>query len=312
MPPLWLVPRTRRDISSMTDAAPLIKLSESASQLSQTLKNALDDATCDAPVPVPIGAASLARVAALLERTVAVIEGAPDECRAGLRQDGLPRPASPRDDEPDAVTEAALAALGVDGLMDAARLLHDLHWFDAALPTSILAERVARLLRGWPCDALRELLGAANDLSADEKRAALAEPLCRPAAATLATLVEPATLRLGARIQEFVGGRFRRSRSARSVSLVMDGDDPFEGGTRACLERCDAHTLRELKAVSAAWQRRAREMLGDAASAWRQQPILAPGAKSRCQCVGCSRALAVPVRGLLLVHPGNLAYMNYA
>ena len=184
MPPLWLVPRTRRDISSMTDAAPLIKLSESASQLSQTLKNALDDATCDAPVPVPIGAASLARVAALLERTVAVIDGVPEERRAELRQQGLPR-ATALDDEPDAVTQAALAAEGVGGLLDVAWLLRDLRWFDAALPTSILASYVARLLRLSTADALRELLGVSDDLSAYmyAKRAALAQPLCAPAAA---------------------------------------------------------------------------------------------------------------------------------
>ena len=61
-------------------------------------------------------------------------------------------------------------------------MLRDLKWFDAALPTSNLAERVARLLRGSTADALRELLGASDDLSADAKRAALAEPLCAPSA----------------------------------------------------------------------------------------------------------------------------------
>ena len=49
----------------------------------------------------------------------------------------------------------------------------------------------------------------------------------------------------------------------------------------ACLERCDARTLRELKAVSAAWQRRARAVLCDAASAWRRQPIWSPSAEGR-------------------------------
>ena len=58
---------------------------------------------------------------------------------------------------------------------------------------------------------------------------------------------------------------------------------------KACLERCDARTLRELKAVSAAWQRRAREVLCDAASAWRQHPIWSPSAEGR--------ALAAPLVG---------------
>ena len=40
-----------------------------------------------------------------------------------------------------------------------------------------------------------------------------------------------------------------------------------------CLERCDARTLRELKAVSKAWRRRARQVLGVSTSVWRQQPI---------------------------------------
>ena len=67
------------------------------------------------------------------------------------------------------------------------------------------------------------------------------------------------------------------------MGVVEPGDDgdPFEGNMMACLERCDARTLRELKAVSAAWQRRAREVLCDAASAWRQQPIWSPSAEGR-------------------------------
>ena len=131
---------------------------------------------------VPLGAADLARITALLERTVAVVEGAPEERRAELRQQGLPR-ATALDDEPDAVTQAALAAEGVGGLLDVAWLLRDLRWFDAALPTSILASYVARLLRLSTADALRELLGVSDDLSAYAKRAALAEPLCAPARA---------------------------------------------------------------------------------------------------------------------------------
>ena len=176
------------------------------------------------------------------------------------------------DDGPDDVTQAALAAEGLCGLLDAARLLRDLRWFDAALPTSILADYVARLLRGPTADALRELLSASDDLSAAAKRAALVEPLCAPAAA-------PAALAGGAPSAR--PPEPAPPQPTRSVSLAMDGDDPFEGNMRACLERCDARTLRELKAVSVAWQRRAREVLGDAASAWRQRPIWSPSAEGR-------------------------------
>jgi len=227
----------------------LFDLSEQAARLSATLQNALDDTAGDAPMLVePLSAASLARVAALLERTAAVVEGAPEERRAELRAQGLPRGAA-LDDELCAATEAALAALGVVSLLDTVQLLRELHWFDAPLPTTVLAERVARLLRVQPAVALRELLGVASKdhLCADEMSAVLAEPLCAPP-------------------------------SAPSTPV----DDPEkEDLMKACLERSDARTLRELKAVSAAWQRRARAVLCDAASAWRQHPIWSPSAEGR-------------------------------
>ena len=56
-----------------TSDGQLFELSEQAARLSATLQNTLDDTADDAPVPVPLGAASLARVAALLERTVEVV-----------------------------------------------------------------------------------------------------------------------------------------------------------------------------------------------------------------------------------------------
>jgi len=255
----------------------LIEVSEQAARLSATLQNTLDDTADDAPVPVeplddeghPVTAASVARVVALLERTVAVVEGAPEERRAELCTQGLPRGAA-LDDELHAAAEAALAALGVVSLLDTAKLLYQLRWFDAPLPTTMLAERFARLLRGQPVAALRELLGVVSKdhLSADETRAVLAEPLCAPAAAAAATATAPAVP--------------TPPPLARSVSLEMgESGQEFVTTARPCLERCDARTLRELKAVSAAWQRRAREVLCDAASAWRRQPIWSPSAEGR-------------------------------
>ena len=76
----------------------LFELSEPAAELSKTLTNMRDDTADDAPVPVPLGAADLAKIVALLERMVAVVNGAPEGRRAELRQQGLPR-ATALDDE---------------------------------------------------------------------------------------------------------------------------------------------------------------------------------------------------------------------
>jgi len=248
----------------------LFDLSEPAARLSVFVQYPLDDLADGAPVLVDLGAASLARVVALLERTVAVVEGAPEERRAELRKHGLPRGAA-LDDELHAAAEAALdAALGVVNLLDVAQLLREMERVDAPLPTTMLAERFARLLRGQPAAALRELLGVADGdhLSARKMSAALAEPLCAPAAAAAAPAAAPAVP--------------APPPLARSVSLAMgESGQEFVTTAKPCLERCDARTLRELKAVSAAWQRRAREVLCDAASAWRRQPIWSPSAEGR-------------------------------
>jgi len=208
----------------------LFELSERAVRLSATLQNTLDNTAGDAPVPVNLDAASLARVVALLERTVAVVEGAPEERRAELRAQGLPRGAA-LDDGLHAAAEAALAALGVVSLLDVAVLLRELRWFDAPLPTTMLAERFARLLRGQPAAALRGLLGVADGdhLSADETRAVLAETLCAPASAAAAPAAAPAVP--------------APPPPARSVSLAMgESGQEFVTTAKPCLERCDART----------------------------------------------------------------------
>ena len=46
----------------------------------------------------------------------------------------------------------------------------------------------------------------------------------------------------------------------------------------SCLADLDARSLRSLKAVSRAWQRRARRMLGDTSSPWRRAPEWSAGA----------------------------------
>ena len=206
-----------------------------------------DDGGIIQHLPKELGSDVLAKVIALLER---------------IAELDLPFAELPRGTALDDATGAALAGLGVVGVLDAARLLRSLRWFDARLTTSILAEFVAQLLKGQPADELRELLGAPNDLSDDEKRAALAEPLFTAPPAPSAE--EPAA---------------PAPQPERSFSLALDVDDQYEHQT--CLERCDARTLRELKAVSSAWRRRVRETLGNSKSAWRQQPIWSTTAEGR-------------------------------
>ena len=96
---------------------------------------------------------------------------------------------------------------------------------------------MARLLKGKPADALRTLLEASDDLGDEEKEAALREPLFVPPAAVPAAAAPP---------------------PLTGVLLAMDGDADAE---LVALERCDAQTLRQLKAVSKGWQQPARRAL---------------------------------------------------
>ena len=251
------------------------ELSELAAQLSITIVNMRDDSD-GTPIKVPThGSAELKEITELLTRTAKLLEELklPDARRGELIAKGLPRGAA-LDDELRAATRAALDELGVtnddepraasSSLLRAARLLRYLNWFDAPLPATILAESVAQLLRGKSAEGrqgLRALLGNDDDLSADEKRAALAEPLFTAPPAPSAE--EPETS--------------APPQPERSFSLTLNVADPIQ----TCLERCDARTLRELKAVSSAWRRRAREVLGVSTSTWWRQPIWSTSAEGR-------------------------------
>ena len=212
----------------------LFELSDAAARQSVTLQGA--EEVGDDAVPVRLDSGHLQVIIPLLEQTAAAF-GMIDDPRDALLKNGLPR--GDMGAQLRAATAAALE--GVEGMADFATLLLDLKWFDAPLLTSILAEGVARLLKGKPADALRTLLEASDDLGDEEKEAALREPLFAPPAAVPAAAAPPPL--------------------ARSVSLAMDGDDDDEGNMMGCLERCDARTLRELKAVSKGWQQRARRAL---------------------------------------------------
>ena len=228
----------------------LIQLSDAAARQSITLQGA-EDVDDGAPVPVPLlDSGRLQRITALLEQTAAAfgLEGMTDERRDALLKNGLTR--GDMGAQLRAATAAALE--GADGVADFATLLLDLKWFDAPLLTSVLAEGVARLLSGESADALRTLLEASDDLGDQEKKAALREPLfAPPAAGPDGDAAAPAAVPAAAAPPPL----------ARSVSLAMDEGAEDEGNMMACLERCDARTLRQLKAVSAGWQQRARRAL---------------------------------------------------
>ena len=220
----------------------LFELSDAAARQSITLKHFLED-TGDGVVKVPpLNSGRLQRITALLEQMAAAfgLEGMADERRDALLEDGLPC----GDIGPQLLRDTAAALEGVDGVADFATLLRDLKWFDSPLPMTILAEGVAQLLRGKSADALRTLLVADDDLGDQEKEAALLEPLFWPPSAAVPDAAAPPPL-------------------AGSVLLAMDGGADDEGNMMACLKRCDPLTLRQLKAVSAGWQQRARHALFD-------------------------------------------------
>ena len=100
------------------------------------------------------------------------------------------------------------------------------------------------MLRGRSADVLRVVLNAEDDMTPEEKRQALAEPL----------LTQP------------TADDLRRGASACGDSAI-DDDDALMAG---CLCDLDARSLRTLKAVSRTWRRRARAVLGDSASSWRR------------------------------------------
>ena len=232
----------------------LFELSDAAARQSVTLQDLAQDVADGAPVKVDVlDSGRLQKIISLLEQMAKAfgLEGMADERRKALEKNGLPR--GDMGEELCAATAAALE--GVDGVADFATLLFDLKWFYAPLLTSVLAEGVARLLKGKPPDALRTLLRATDDLGDEEKEAALREPLFAPAPAAAPD-----------------GDAAAPPRLARSVSLAMDEGADDEGNMMACVKRCDARTLRQLKAVSAGWQQRARRVLWDMCSRQSSRP----------------------------------------
>lgn len=108
---------------------------------------------------------------------------------------------------------------------------------------------ITAMLRGRTAEVLRVVLSAPDDLTAEQKRVASEEPLFQP-----------------------------HDPDCDESELDEDDDDDDDAILAACLHDLDARSLRTLKSVSRAWQRRARRVLGEASSSWRQIPEWSAGA----------------------------------
>ena len=281
---LWpaLMPRQLRSSDGQ-----LFELSDLAARQSLYLHG--DEDIGDGVVAVPLESGRLHKITALLERTAAMLEGTGAE-RDALLKEGLPLGAT-----------VEISSEAEDEVAVTATMLQDLKWFDAPLPATVLAQHVAQLLSGESAESLRWLLGAPDDLDVQMKEAALAEPLFALPSATVPDAAAEIMIQVpddvfsedderdgdsqGEQLpvsqgqveylkllQVPVCSRYSRSLEqtgeeppplARSISLVLDGGDPEEGNIKACLNLCDAQTLRQLKAVSLKWQRPAQGTLFD-------------------------------------------------
>ena len=119
----------------------------------------------------------------------------------------------------------------------------------------LAAIEVATLLRDRSPSTLRVVLDAPDDLTADEKREALSEPLLTPPDAGCHLNAAAATTRRD---------------DSTPQALLND-----------CAVELDARSLRSLKAVSRTWWHRARTVLGHPGSAWRRAPEWSAGAWAR-------------------------------
>jgi hypothetical protein len=222
----------------------IFELNEPAARQCHTLKNMMDDTALDRPVKVPCNGARLHKITECLTLTVALVQDVPGA--QNIIEHGIPC-GTALTGELRTVAEAMIETLGDIDLTGAACMLNDLDWFDAPLPTSIVAERVARILSGMTADTLRTQLGAPDDLTAEQKQAALSESLFSrpepPPPPPDSDSPEPPQL-------------------AHSISIEWGCPHGSKGSSmQAFLERCDWQTLQQVKAVSSAWQRRAGEVL---------------------------------------------------
>ena len=145
----------------------------------------------------------------------------------------------------DEVT-SPLASLPLD---ETTGLLHAANFLEATAVFAAAARRLCdNLLAGKDVDELRSALGAVDDLSADEQKAALHEPLHTPPVGAGAEELETAA----AGTTSSAPPKKRRSLSTRAGN---------EDVLVTVLQEADATLLGRLKAVSRAWRARARNEL---------------------------------------------------
>lgn len=114
---------------------------------------------------------------------------------------------------------------------------------------------IAALLRDRPPDVQRVVLDEPDDLTADEKRSALAEALLTPELGTVP--------------------------SDEAAATASESADDDARALAECAAELDARSLRSLKAVSRRWRHRVRVLLSDPASAWRRAPEWSAGEWAR-------------------------------
>ncbi len=142
----------------------------------------------------------------------------------------------------EAAHDAAASAWAAEerSLAELAQLLHGVNFLEMPSARQVLSLQFCARLAGKGPDALAALLGAACDLSDEERQTALSESIFEPEApsdATTPSAPQPPPL-------------------AHSVSLQLN-DDAIE----EALSEADVPTLFKLKGVSRSWRARARRVL---------------------------------------------------
>ena len=185
----------------------------------------------------------------------------------------------------DAATD--IASIGEDDQdsdpYQIALLMRGNKFFDCERVDDVLARRLAASLRGKAHAALRDLLRAPDDLNDEAKELALAEPLLTPRAEEVVATVSPPI--------------------APSLSLLLDGDDPYAGNLNLLLSCVEHAVLIELKAVSSVWQERAREQLRRRYLAIRPEGTFQVGVH---EDTFCERSGQSPIVGTLYRLPDTL------
>lgn len=241
----------------------VVPFSSEAVQQSGTLRDWVEDLGEDdediGSFPVPVADAHTLRAAAAICEQLAAVsskEGSPVP-RTRLR--GASASSLQLDLEKlklsvDRDDEAVDA--GVFALIKLAKFL------DMPEVSKIASEKLAAVFVGKSPAELATALGEEVDLSAEEQAAALAESLFAPSEPESGDAADPqASLATPLPIQR-----------ETTIGQLLGDDDAID----ACLARVDARSLMHLKAVSKKWRRRARWVLSEPMSQWRQEPVWAP------------------------------------